>query len=344
MRHATARRIGLTLVLGAVVALGAAAAGAAAEENPPAAPPAAPAAASPAPAAVAPVPQGEAKPAEANPPKPPAKKFLTPEEIRQLPVFTRLDDASFQEILKKGNTLLGDVKDNTFGYDEEAFYWLLHLVSRLKPDLLKPDAEPLPYSALLSTPSLYRGTPVTLSGVYFSREKHHVPALALQKDVPYMYPCVIKEHPAEEVRPIATVIVLEDPMLYLHVGDDVVVKGYFYKVRQYEGTKGAGFAPILIAQRLVQEGEANADREPASRTPDPELGGVFSNPILVAMIAVVILLMIGFFALRIQLRKPKPHGTDKHKPQVHKFRLRRPDRIEPPAGGGTGGEGGGPKP
>jgi hypothetical protein len=336
MRHATARWIGLTLVLGAAVALGAVSAGAAAEENPPAAPQgeAKPADAKP----------PEATPAEAKPPRPPAKKFLTPEEIRQLPVFTRLDDASLQETLEKGKTLLADVKDNTFSYDEEAFYWLLHLVSRLKPDLLKPDAEPLPYSALLSTPSLYRGTPVTLSGVYFSREKHHVPALALQKDVPYMYPCVIKEHPAEEVRPIATVIVLEDPMLYLHVGDDVVVKGYFYKVRQYEGTKGAGFAPILIAQRLVQEGEANADREPASRTPDPELGGVFSNPILVAMIAVVILLMIGFFALRIQLRKPKPHGTDKHKPQVHKFRLRRPDRIEPPAGGGTGGEGGGPKP
>jgi hypothetical protein len=341
MRHAIACRIGLALAMAA--ALGLASATASAEESPPAA----------APAAAAPAPQGEARPAkppaegvtsEVKPPKLPTKKFLTEEEVRQLPVFTRLDDASFQEILAKGKTLLSDVKDNTFGYDEEAFYWLLHLVSRLKPELLKPADESLPYSALLSTPSLYRGEPVTLSGVYFSREKHMVPALALQKDVPFMYPCVIKEHPAEEMRPIATVIVLEDPMLYLRVGDDVVVTGYFYKIRRYEGTKGEGFAPMIVARRLVPAGDAATDRVSASRTPGPGLGSMLSDPTLVVMIAVIILLMIGFFALRMQLRKPKPYGTDKRKPQVHKFRLRRPDRIEPPAGGRPGNEGGGPKP
>jgi len=339
MKLATAYRICLALAMAA--GLGLAVAAASAEENPPAAP----------------APQGEAKPPEAapaeakppeakppKPPKPPARRFLTEEEVRQLPVFTRLDDASLQEIIKKGKALLGDVKDNTFGYDEEAFYWLLHLVSRLKPELLKPDAEELPFSALLETPSLYRGELVTLSGVYFSREKHIVPALALQKDVPFMYPCIIKEHPADQMRPIATVIVLEDPMLYLHVGDDVVVKGYFYKVREYEGTKGKGFAPMIIAQRLVPAGEAATDQTSASRSAEPGLGGTFSDPGLVVMIALIVLLMIGFFALRLRLRKPPQHGTDKRKPQVHKFRLRRPDRIEPPAGGGTGGAGGGPKP
>jgi hypothetical protein len=323
MKHAIACRIGLALAMAA--ALGLAAAAACAEESPP--------------AAAAPAPQGEAKP-----PKLPAKRFLTEEEVRQLPVFTRLDDASLQEILAKGKALLGDVKDNTFGYDEEAFYWMLHLVSRLNPELLKPDAETLPYSALLAMPSLYRGMPVTISGAYFSCEKHQVPALALQKDVPYMYPCVIKEQPAEQVRPIATVIVLQDPSLYLRVGDDVVVKGYFYKVRQYEGTKGTGFAPIIIAQRLVPAGEAASGQAPASKSAEPGLGGTFSDPGLVVMIALVMLLMIGFFALRMRLRKPTQHGTDPRKPQVHKFRLRRPDRIEPPAGGGTGGAGGGPKP
>ena len=326
MKLATAYRICLALAIAA--GLGLAAAAAAAEENPPAAP----------------APQSEAKPPEAKPPKPPARRFLTEEEVRQLPVFTRLDDASLQEIIKKGKALLGDVKDNTFGYDEEAFYWLLNLVSRLKPELLKPDAEELPFTALLETPSLYRGELVTLSGVYFSREKHIVPALALQKDVPFMYPCIIKEHPADQMRPIATVIVLEDPMLYLHVGDDVVVKGYFYKVREYEGTKGKGFAPMIIAQRLVPAGEAATDQTSASRSAEPGLGGTFSDPGLVVMIALIVLLMIGFFALRLRLRKPAQHGTDKRKPQVHKFRLRRPDRIEPPAGGGTGGAGGGPKP
>jgi hypothetical protein len=354
MRHAIACRIGLALAMAA--ALGLASATACAEESPPAA----------APAAAAPAPQGEARPAdtkppesppaEAKPPKPPAegvtaevkppklptKKFLTEEEVRQLPVFTRLDDASFQEILAKGKTLLADVKDNTFGYDEEAFYWLLHLVSRLKPELLKPDAESLPYSALLTKPSLYRGELVTISGVYESVEKHHVPALALQKDVPYMYPCVISDH---QNPMLATVIVLQDPSLYLRVRDDVVVKGYFYKVRQYQSRGGnENSAPMIIAQRLVPAGDAATDRVSASRAPEPGLGGMLSDPTLVVMIAVIILLMIGFFALRMQLRKPKPYGTDKRKPQVHKFRLRRPDRIEPPAGGRPGNEGGGPKP
>jgi hypothetical protein len=335
MRHAIAYRLGLALVFGAV--LGLVAATAVAEENLPAAP-AAPSAAQP------PAPQGEAKPADAKPPKPPARRFLTEEEVRQLPVFTRLDDASFQEILAKGKTLLADVKDNSFDYDEEAFYWLLHLVSRLQPDLLKPDAEPLPYSALLAMPSTYRGMPVTLSGVYFSYEKHQVPALALQKDVPYMYPCVIKEAPADQPRPIATVIVLEDPSLYLRTGDDVVVKGYFYKIRRYQGTKGEGFAPILVAKRLVPAGEAASGQAPASRSPEQGLGGTFSDPTLVVMIAVVVLLMVGFFVVRMRLRKPGQHGTDPRKPQIHRFRLRRPDRIEPPAGGGPGGAGGGPKP
>jgi hypothetical protein len=347
MKLATAYRICLALATAA--GLGLAAAAASAEENPPAAPAsqgeakppeAAPAEAKPPEAA----PPAEGAASEAKPPKPPAKRFLTEEEVRQLPVFTRLDDASYQEILKKGKALLGDVKDNTFGYDEEAFYWLLHLVSRLKPELLKPDAEELPYSALLATPSLYRGELVTLSGVYLSREKHMVPALALQKDVPFMYPCIIKEHPAEQMRPIATVIVLEDPLLYLHVGDDVVVKGYFYKIREYEGTKGKGFAPMIIAQRLVPAGEAAMGQAPASKPAEPGLGGTFSDPGLVVMIALIVLLMIGFFALRMRLRKPLQHGTDLRKPQVHKFHLRRPDRIEPPAGGGPGDAGGGPKP
>jgi hypothetical protein len=331
MRHAIAYRLGLVLVLGAV--LGPAAATAVAEEDLPAAP-TAPSAAQP------PAPQGEAKPADAKPPKPPATRFLTEEEVRKLPVFTRLDDASFQKILAKGKTLLADVKDNTFDYDEEAFYWLLHLVSRLQPDLLKPDAEPLPYSALLATPSLYRGEPVTIRGSYLSVEKHHVPALALRKDVPYMYPCTIKEH---EKPLLATVIVLEDPMKYLRVEDDVFVKGYFYKVRRYRSIGGnEDVAPMIIAQRLVPADQVGAAEVPAAG--DRPRGGVFSDPSLMIGLGVVAVLIGAFITLRVLIRKPKYDGKDPRKPQVHKFRLRRPDRIEPPAGGGPGGAGGGPKP
>jgi hypothetical protein len=373
MRHAIV--YGLCLALS--VALGLAAAAALAEEASPAAPPAAPATpGAGAPEAAAPVPaapasQGEAKPAEskpaetqaaaaaslegqppeaappeskpgeAKPLRPPARKTLTPEEIRQLPVFTRLDDASLREILEKGKALLGDVKDNTFGYDEEAFYWLLHLVSRLNPDLLRPDPEPLPYSALLATPSLYRGQPVTLGGVYRSYEKHHVPALALQKDVPYMYPCVISS--IKQPLLIAMVIVLEDPSTYLRVDDDVVVKGYFYKVLRYQtrgGEERSGL--VLVAQRLVPASETEAIEAPA--TGGRPTGGMFSNPGVLIALGILAVLMGAFFTVRMMVRKRKQNGTGKRFPEVHKFRLRRPDRIEPPAGGGPGDAGGGPKP
>jgi hypothetical protein len=339
MKLATAYRICLALTMAA--GLGLAAAAAAAEENPPAAPASQGEIKPPeaAPAETKPPAEGEAS--EATPPKPPAKRFLTPEEIRQLPVFTRLDDASLQEILDKGKALLGDVKDNTFGYDEEAFYWLLRLVSRLNPDLLKPDPEPLSYAALLATPSLYRGTPVTLAGVYRSYEKHHVPALALKKDVPYIYPCVITSTGQDFL--LATVIVLEDPSAYLRVDDDVAVKGYFYKVQRYQtrgGEERSGL--VLLAQRLVPASEADTVAAPAAG--DHPSGGIFSDPGLMIGLGILVLLVGGFITVRMMSRKRKQNGTDKRFPEVHKFRLRRPDRIEPRAGGGAGDAGGGPKP
>ena len=330
MGFATVCRIGLALAM--TTGLGLAAVGASAEENPPAAP----------------APQGEAKPpeaapAEAKPPKPPARRFLTEEEIRRLPVFTRLDDTSFQEILKKGKALLADVKDNTFDYDEEAFYWLLHLVSRLNPALLKPDAEVLPYSAMLAMPSLYRGEPVTIHGAYMTVEKHRVPALALQKDVPYMYPCTIREFPLSQVRPLATVIVLEDPMTYLRAEDEVYVKGYFYKIRRYKTIEGGeGVAPIIVAQRLVPASEVDAAEAPPAGGASG--GGVLSDPGLAIGLGIVAVLMGAFITVRVLIRKPKQNGTDPRKPQVHRFRLRRQGWVEPPAGGGPGGAGGGPKP
>jgi hypothetical protein len=283
----------------------------------------------------------EAKPAE--PSRPPAKRILTPEEIKELPVFSRYDTATWDKMLQKGQALLGDVKDNTFDYNEEAFYWLLHLVSHLKPELLKPDDECVPYPSLVALPSSFRGQPVTISGVYLAREKHWVPVLALAKDVPYLYACTIKEHPADQLRPVATVITSEDPTLYLHVGDDVRVKGYFYKVRAYQGPKGEGFAPMIIAQRLEPE-EGPAPGSGLAGDAGRPGGGPFSDPYLVMMIAVVIILMIAFVAVRMQLRKPKPHAPRERPNQGHRFRLRRPDRIEPPGPGGGGSEGGGPKP
>ena len=345
MKRMTLRRMAWAPALGVALAvIAAAAAAASAEVGPPAAtaPEARP---EQPPSPEAGPPQGrppEAKTGEA--PRPPARRILTPDEIKELPVFSRYDDATWQKMLEKGNALLGDVKDNTFGYDEEAFYWLVYHVNRLNPELLKPDAEAVPLPTLLALPSSYRGQPVTIRGVYLSAAKFRVPVLALQKDIAYLYECTIKEHPFDQVRPVATVIVSEDPMLYLHVGDDVRVKGYFYKVRAYQGTKGEGFAPMIIGQRLEPEEPAAPGTTIAAAESRRGAGGMLSDPYLVMMIAVVLILMIAFVAVKMHARKPRPHAPGERPFQVHKFRLRRPDQIEPPGGGGTGGEGGGPKP
>jgi hypothetical protein len=270
----------------------------------------------------------EEPPEEAPPGR---NKVLTPQETKAPPVFTRYDDESWEKLLEKGKALLGDVKDNTFGYDEEAFYWLAAHVNELPPDFLKPDEECTAYSALLALPSSYRGQPVTLRGVYISVEPFHVPVLALRKDVSTLYACTVREHPLEQVRPLATVIVIDDPTPYLRVFDPVQFKGYFYKIRQYEGTQGIGSAPVLIARRLEPEEVTRADAN--------SYGGTMANKLSIGIaLGLLAVVFAGFFLAR-QFTSAR-RSAQSARP-VHKFRLRRPDPISFPPGGSPTGEGGG---
>lgn len=276
-------------------------------------------------------PQAQTAPETAPRPPRPQERVLTLEDIKELPILKRLEIP-----LEKGEALLADVKDNTFDYDESAFYWMVDVVSKLPPELLKPDADALPYKILLAMPSSFRGRPVTIRGVHMTVAPFRTPALALQKEVPILYECNIREHPLDEERPIATVITLEDPMTYLRAGDDVRVKGYFYKIRKYKGTKGEGVAPMLIARRLEPE-------EPAQWTRTGPVSGLGSDQVTLAMMMVVLVVLgAAFFVLR-QRTRTKATYAERY-PPVHKFRLRRPDRIEPPVRPGPGGEGGGQKP
>jgi len=247
----------------------------------------------PAPPAPATAPGNAGGPGETPAKKPePPKKMLTPEDYKGLPLFSQYDDATWEALLKKGTTLLGDVKDNTFGYDEKAFYWLVAHVFKMSDDLLKPDAETIAYKTLLAVPSMYRGQPVTLRGQYMYVAPFEVTIEALKKDVPKLYECTVRELPMDQARPMCTVITIENPLTYLRPGDDVLVKGYFYKVRAFEGTKGPGYAPLLIAKRLTPEAEAKGTETVHTGTPG---SGLLSDPYLILMIAVIAVMMIGFF-------------------------------------------------
>ena len=280
-------------------------------------------------------------PTTAKPGETPAKKLLTPEDYKELPLFSQYDDATWEALLKKGQTLLGDVKDNTFGYDEAAFYWLVAHVFKMSDDLLKPDEETLAYKTLLATPSKYRGQIVTLRGQYISVAPFEVTIEALKKDVPKLYECTVRELPMEQVKSLCTVITIESPLTHLQSGDDVLVKGYFYKVRSVRAAEGTNGAPLLIAKRLTPE---NPGEETASSGSTGVTGGsMWSVPYLIPMIMVIAIMMIGFFYIKLRNR-PKVHATNRHPNPVHRFRLRRPDLASSPGDARPGGEGGGPKP
>lgn len=260
----------------------------------------------------------------------PGEKEMTLDEIRDLPILKRLDIP-----YEKGEALLSDVKDETFGYGESAFYWLVDKVAKMPLEAFKPDDEVVPYSALLSLPSGYRGTPVTIRGVYIFVTPFRTPVLALRKDVPVLYECTLREHPIDEERPIATVVVTEDPMPYLRADDFVVVKGYFYKVRKYEGTKGESICPMLVARRLELEGQ-----RPSTALRALPRGANTLMPAYV-MAGLIVVMGIGFLWIR-QRTKAKVNAPDTR--TIHRFHLRRTDRPEPPADAGPRGEGGEPKP
>lgn len=267
-------------------------------------------------------------PGAETPEQPKGQKTMRLEDIKDLPILKR-----YELPLEKGDALLADVNDNTFGYDESAFWWVVHQVAGMPVEAFQPDKVTTGYAQLLAMPSAYRGKPVTIRGAYMTCAPFETPVLAIRKDVPTLYECNIRELPLEEERPVATVIVTKDPMAYLRVWDVVKVRGYFYKVRRYKGSKGEGLAPMVVAQRLVPEG-------PTRQGPSSTVDMGSTTILLVLMIAAIVLLGVAYVFLRYKT-KATPHAA--HQGTGHRFQLRRPDRDEPAGDGGPGSEGGQPE-
>jgi len=164
-----------------------------------------------------------------------------------------------------------------------------------------------------------------------------VPVVAIAKDIPRLFTCTIREPPMEQERPVATVVVLEDPMPDFKAFDDVRVKGYFYKVRKYEGSKGVGYAPMLVAQRL--EPDESGAMPFAVPSPGSLMFSLSPYAPLAFMGGGLIVLFIIFFYLKRLGRS----ATDANRRRLpHRIRLRRPDRPGPFGPGGPGGETSGP--
>ena len=260
-----------------------------------------------------------------------------PAELREPPILRRFD-VPLDVSIEYAERLLGDVRDETFGYDESAFYWLASVVSRLPADLMGPDEETTPYEQLLATPSAFRGKPVTITGVYATVSPWNVPVEALAKNLPRLYTVNLKEPPGGPASLIATVVVVDDPRTAFLPGDAVKVKGYFYKVRQYQDFEGMiRVAPMLVARRLEADaGRASRLAGPAADGPLMSLGPYGS--VAVFMAAALIILIVAL----VYVRRMGRRSSDANRPVLpHRIRLHRPDRPGPAAPGRPGGESGG---
>ncbi|MDK1031863.1 MAG: hypothetical protein QGD94_07650 [Planctomycetia bacterium] len=216
----------------------------------------------------------------------------------ELPDFKRYPDIDFKKI----EVLLADVADGTYSYDEPAFYWLVRDVSRLPADKMKPGEDVVPYAQLMQTPRSWRGKQLTIEGIYVRVKPWIVPVKAA--GVKKLYTCFLQAGPGQNV-PVATVICLENPLEYLHKGDRVAVRAYFYKVWQYQVNDRVFSSPLLIARRL----------EFVEAAPKPRLfhlgkGGVPTGLVwmLSILIGAIFILMLAFFVLKfLSQRKANAH-------------------------------------
>jgi|WetSurMetagenome_2_1015567.scaffolds.fasta_scaffold76529_1 hypothetical protein len=266
---------------------------------------------------------------------------LKPGEIQKLLTFPKYDEEAWAKLVEKGRTLLADVKDDTFGYDEAAFYWLVGHVNKTAPDLLTPGEKDTDtaYNVLLAHPESTRGEVVTIRGAYLRVYPFHVLVSGLQKDVPMLYECTIGEMPLTNDSLLATVVTTVDPMTYLEVGNEVRVKGYFYKNRLYERASDNTRrpSPMIVAQRLDPV-DPNASRSMVS--------SIMGDPWMMPVIGVLMLMVGAFIYLKV-VTKPKPkmkYERVQTSTDVHKFHLRRPNLPPSPPPAGTGSPDSGPKP
>lgn len=283
----------------------------------------------------APAPASDATPPaepQAKPQDAAAKTGTAPEDVPELPVLHR-----FEIPIEKAQALFDDVKDETFGFDESAFYYLVSLVNRFPAKLFKPDEETVAYAQLVATPSAFRGTPVTIRGVYASVTPWR-PGAALGLDVPRLFTCNIKEHPAGKNQPFATIVVIDDPTVRFKRGNDVIIKAYFYKVRKYEDLEGnVRLGPLLVGRRFEEDvrGPSPVGASPPPGRPLVTLGPYW--PVAIFMGAALVIMLVAFIFVK---RMGKVKSDAKRGHLSHRIRLRRPDRPAPFEGGGTGGESG----
>lgn len=141
----------------------------------------------------------------------------------------------------KADTLLTDVRDHVFDFedaavdhDAAALYYLLRVAAILPTDAFKPapPEQEVRHEDLLAMPRSYRGVPVTVSGVVSKVSDFGIPrpeAVGLSK----FWVVDLFQEIKGPIAPVFTVVLASDPGA-LAQGDRIRVKGYFFKIRDYD--------------------------------------------------------------------------------------------------------------
>jgi hypothetical protein len=168
----------------------------------------------------------------------------------QLPSFKNQDID-----LSKGETLLDDVRDHTFGVDDAAFYWLVEAVNALPASRFAPEPpdKQVTIGKLCEFPRTYRGQPVTLSLMVGKVEKFG-PSLKHAVGIKDLWVIEAYQTPFVGEAPVCEIILTENPG-NVDPQTPFLVRGYFYKVRSYDKLHDDGDiwvhqSPLIIAKTI----------------------------------------------------------------------------------------------
>ncbi len=207
--------------------------------------------------------------------------------------------AQGEDVLAHARTLLLDVRDNVFSFDDEAFYEFCRYVRHHAPPVVFPieASEPaVPWKFMLERPSDYRGRLVTIEGVLQARTAFEVSGPG-REGIGTLYQCELSEH---GTRSLCAAVTVDDPG-DIPIRSRVRATGFFIKVRGYVTNAGdSGAGPLLVARRL------ELIEPPSSALPDLFSGwAVGLTEVCVATAA----LALVWLALRRAVRRIGPPGV-----------------------------------